>query len=169
MSNQCMYGSWYVNQTLIYIWLWFVLLFHFTVFKKTWALTAHAAWVAWCMSWVVSWPCCITANRPCPASPAPRTLGNAVKSDKWHLRCHRPLFFCSHRGDMCTKVILDVARPAENRLIYGYWGSYTTASWFDVYWTGCLPDSQHCLMSQRLPTELFSSAPFLHGAIFLVF
>lgn len=54
-------------------------------------------------------------------------------------------------------------------LIYGYWGGYTTASLFYVYWNRCLPDSQHCLVSQRLPTELFSSAPFLHGAIFLVF
>lgn len=33
---------------------------------------------------------------------------------------------------------------------------------------GGLPDAQHCLVSQQLPTELFSSAPLLHAAIFLV-
>lgn len=157
----------------IYIWIWLVLSFRFTVLKKTWALTAHAAWVAWWMSRVVSWPCHITANQPWPASPAPKTLGNAVRSDKWHPWCHLPLlrlfFLCSHRGDMCAKVILDVARQSESSLIYGHWGSYTTASWFDAYWNGCLPDTQHRLVSQRLPTELFSSVPFLHVAIFLVF
>lgn len=98
MSNQCMFCSWYVNQTLIYIWAWFVLLFHFTVLKKTWALTACAPWVAWWMSWVAGWPSCISANRPWPPSPAPKTLGDAVRSDKWHLWCHDPLFMQPQRG-----------------------------------------------------------------------
>lgn len=91
----------------IYIWIWLVLSFHFTVLKKTWALTAYAPWVAWWMSRVVSWPCYITAKQPWPASPAPKTLGNAVKSDKWHLWCHLPLllFFSfsvpPQRGHVC--------------------------------------------------------------------
>lgn len=66
--------------------------------------------------------------------------------------------------------VRDVARHMRTFwLIYRYRASYTTVSWFDVHWSGCFPDLQHCLVSQRLPTELFSSAPFLHGAIFLVF
>lgn len=72
-------------------------------------------------------------------------------------------------GACAPEVILLCIQAHKNSLIYRYRGSYTTSSWFDVYWNGCFPDSQHCLVSQWLPTELFSSAPFLHGAIFLVF
>lgn len=47
------------------------------------------------------------------------------------------------------------------------WWSYATVIWCILEWS--LPDCQHRVVSQRLPTELFSSAPFLHVAIFLVF
>lgn len=106
------------------------------------------------MSWAVSWPRYITASNK-----------SGQCCQKWQTPPLMSPPFC-HKGDMCSKVILDVASRAESSLIYGYWESYTTASWFDAHWNGCLPDTQHCLVSQRLPTELFSSAPFLHAAIF---
>lgn len=72
--------------------------------------------------------------------PAIKALGNAVKNDKWQLWCPRPLYMQPRRGH----VHISHTRHTKNDLIYRYWGSYTTASWFDVYtgmdaWIPALP------------------------------
>lgn len=161
--ESCPTGAWLTSDMLIillFIRVRLVLLFHFAVLKKTWAVTAYAPWVAWWMSRVVSWPCYITAN---PLRPP--ALKTDVKSDKWHLWCHRPLFMQPQKGHLQKSRTRRRSEAHGERFDLRVL-SYTTSSWFDVYWKGCLPDSQHRLVSQRLPTELFSSAPFLHACYF---